>query len=117
MGQTLSIPIYPTFVGILNDRLTPVFLISWAQLTFNEYQKALISSVIVDAVLSHQDFLDSEALILALPRIPNEKVRYERLWSARDYASLDQEGLNQQFDTYSRAVARVLAELRTGSVE
>lgn len=110
---TLSIPIYPTFVGILNGQLTPVFLISWAQLTFNEYQKALISSVVVDAVLSHQDFIQSEALILALPRIPNEKVRYERLWSARDYATLDQEGLNLQFNTYSRAVARVLAELQT----
>lgn len=112
-GSTLSIPITPTFVGIVKDRLTPVFLISWAQLSFNEYQKALISSVIVDAVLSHQDFIDSDALVLALPRVPQEKVRYERLWGARDYATLDHEGLSLQFDTYSRAVARVIAELRT----
>ena len=37
-GGTLAIPIIPTFVGLRNDQLLPVFVIPWADLPFNDFQ-------------------------------------------------------------------------------
>lgn len=110
-GGTLFIPIVPTFVGLRDERLVPVFIIPWANLALGGYQKTLISSILKDGLLSHQQFIDCDGEILAFPKMEDEEVRYERSWSIRDYASLDREDLSQQFSVFGRALSKLLDDI------
>jgi hypothetical protein len=111
-GGTLSIPIVPTFVGLRADQLVPIFLIPWASLPFDDFQKILMSSIIKDALLSHQQFIGCDAEILAFPKIEEgEQARYECAWGVRSYALMDREDLNRQFSTFGRALFKVIDEM------
>jgi hypothetical protein len=111
-GGTLSIPIVPTFVGIRNERLVPVFVIPWADLAFKDFQKILMSSILKDALLSHQQFIGCDSEIVAFPKLEYEDVRYECSWLVRSYASMDREDLNRQFHIFGRALFKVIEEMR-----
>jgi hypothetical protein len=114
-GGTLAIPITPTFVGLRNDALVPVFVIPWAKLSFNDFQKRLMSSILKDALLSHQEFIRSDCEIVAFPKIENddvpEDVRYECSWGVRSYASMDREDLDRQFSIFGRALNKVIEDM------
>ena len=110
-GGTLAIPIVPTFIGVRREKLVPVFVIPWASLSLDGFQKTLISSILKDALLSHQQFIDCDGEIVAFPRIEGEQVRYERSWSIRSYATMDREDLNRQFSTFGRALFSLIEEL------
>lgn len=110
-GGTLSIPIVPTFVGVRNEQLVPVFVIPWASLSFDDFQKVLTSSILKDALLSHQQFIGCDGEILAFPKIEGEEVRYECSWSIRTYALMDREDLNRQFSVFGRALFKVIDEM------
>lgn len=107
----MAIPVAPTFVGLRRDRLTPVFLIPWAHLGFDDFQKVLMSSIISDALLSHQDFVDGDVEILSFPRFEGAAERFEVSWMVRSYATMDRDDLNRQFVTYGRALRQVIDEL------
>lgn len=110
-GGTLAIPIQPTFVGMQNEKLLPVFVIPWASLSFDDFQKTLMSSIIQDALLSHQHFIDCDSQIAAFPKLENEAFRYECSWSVRSYATMDREDLNRQFSTFGRALAKLIDQI------
>lgn len=110
-GGTLAVPVAPTFVGIRDDRLIPIFLIPWASLGFDDFQKVLMSSILKDAILTHQDFVDTDAEVLSFPRSEYGHERFQLSWMARSYATMDREDLNGQFSTYGRALRNVLADL------
>jgi hypothetical protein len=110
-GGTLAIPIVPTFVGIRGEQLVPVFVIPWASLTLDDFQKVLISSILKDALLSHQQFIGCDGEIAAFPRIEGEQIRYECSWSISSYASMDREDLNRQFSIFGRALFKVIDEM------
>jgi hypothetical protein len=110
-GGTLYIPIMPTFVGIRGDQLVPVFVIPWASLSFDDFQKILTSSILKDALLTHQQFIGCDGEIVAFPKIEEEQVRYECSWDIRSYALMDREDLNRQFSTFGRALFRVIEEM------
>lgn len=110
-GGTLYVPVAPTYTCFLDGALTPVFVIPWSKLSFSDFQKLLMSSIIQDALLTHQDFLDCDALVMAYPRIEDAHERYPVAWNVTSYARLDREQLNHQFLTYSRALKKVLEEL------
>lgn len=114
-GGTLSIPIMPTFVGLRNGQLVPVFVIPWASLSFDDFQKALMSSILKDALLSHQEFIGCDGEIAAFPKVENadirEQVRYECSWGIRSYASMDREDLNRQFSVFGSALLKVIDEM------
>jgi hypothetical protein len=114
-GGTLSIPIMPTFVGVRNGELVPVFVIPWASLSFDDFQKTLTSSILKDAVLSHQQFIGCDGEIVAFPKVENdevrEDVRYECSWGIRSYASMDREDLNRQFSVFGTALFKVIDEM------
>jgi hypothetical protein len=115
LGGTLAIPVAPTFVGLRADRLTPVFLIPWASLEFDDFQKVLMSSIIKDALLSHQDFVEGDAEVLGFPRLEYGTERFETSWMVRSYATMDRDDLNRQFVTYGRALRQVIEELDASS--
>jgi hypothetical protein len=114
-GGTLAIPITPTFVGLRRGSLVPIFVIPWAKLSFDDFQKKLMSSILKDALLSHQEFIGSDCEILAFPKIENdggpENVRYECSWGVRSYATMDREDLNHQFSVFGRALSKVIEEM------
>jgi hypothetical protein len=107
----LAIPIVPTFVGIRNEQLVPIFVIPWANLPFDDFQKILMSSILNDALLSHQHFIGCDAEVVAFPKFEDENVRYHRAWSVRSYAMMDREDLNRQFATFGRALAQVIEDI------
>lgn len=108
----LLVPIRPTFIGLKNDRLIPVFIVAWADFNLDGFQKYLLSTIICDSILTQQDFLGSDAEIIAFPRIKHTKTRREQGWMATQYNLLSQEDLIEQFERYSRALQTVIAELR-----
>lgn len=112
--EPLFVPIKPTFVGLKNDKLIPVFVIAWTEFSLDRFQKFLLSTIICDAILTQQDFLGSDAEIVAFPRIKLTKTRAEQGWVATEYNLLSQEDLVEQFERYSRALQAVIAELRGG---
>jgi hypothetical protein len=111
-GDPLLVPVRPTFVGVKNDKLIPVFVVAWAEFNLDGFQKYLLSTIICDAILTQQDFLNSDAEIVAFPRIRHTKSRDRRGWRARQYNLLTQEELVEQFERYSRALRIVINELR-----
>jgi len=107
----LAIPIEPTFVGLRNEQLVPTFVIPWASLPFDDFQKTLMSSILKDALLSHQHFIGYDAEVVAFPKFEDENVRFDRAWSVTSYATMDREDLNRQFATFGRALNRVIDEM------
>lgn len=110
-GRILFVPVRPTFTAVRDGALIPYFVIPWATLNLIDYQKQLISTVIEQALLTQQDYIGSDAVILGLPRIKHTKVRYERSWSVRKYATLTSDDLVEQFDRYGTALRYVVDEL------
>lgn len=110
-GGTLNIPIIPTFVAFVRGQLTPIFLIPWTKMALKDFQKFLMSSIINDALLTHQDFLDCDAAVVAFPRIEETLERYPTAWGVKSYAQMDRERLNHQFMTYGKALKEVIDEL------
>lgn len=111
-GGTLAIPIRPTFVGLRNEQLVPVFVIPWSSLSsFDDFQKVLMSSILKDALLSHQEFIGCDGEVVAFPKIEDEEVRYECSWGVRSYALMDREDLNRQFSIFGRALTKVIDEM------
>lgn len=110
-GGTLAIPISPTFVGVRDGALMPVFVIPWASLSFDDFQKKLMSSILKDALLSHQEFIGSDCEIVAFPKMEHEEVRYECSWGVRSYASMDREDLSRQFSIFGRALSKLIEDM------
>ena len=111
-GKTMVIPVSPTFTILENGLLTPVFLIAWSTLSLNDYQKQLMSTIICNAILTQQDFSDSDALVICTPKYKSTEVRHIRSWKARDYAVLTDDQLQDQFLRYGTALADVMRTLR-----
>ena len=86
----------------------PVFLIPWASLSFDDFQKNLVSSILKDALLTLQEFIGCDAEILAFPKIEGENQRYECSWRVISYAQMDREDLNKQFGIFGRALTNVI---------
>lgn len=113
-GEPLLVPVKPTFIGLKNDKLIPVFVVAWVDFRLDGFQKYLLSTIICDAILTQQDFIGSDAEIVAFPRIKNTRVRDQRGWRARQYDLLSHDDLVEQFERYSNALRTVIAELREG---
>jgi hypothetical protein len=111
-GKPLLIPLRPTFILIENNQLTPIFMIGWAKLALQDYQKQLISTVLEHSYLSLQDYVGRHAEILCFPRIPKTRHRHSVSWRTNEIDLLSEDQVRDQFDCYSRAVIDVVKELR-----
>lgn len=110
IGRGIVVPVKPTFVFLHNGKLTPVFVIGWASDPFSPYQKQLLSTVISKAVLTLEQFQESDALIICSPRIKGSKTeRYIRSWWASEFPSLNDEQLREQFDRFGNAIDDVVS--------
>jgi len=112
-GNNISIPVTPTFIILQNGQLVPVFVIGWATMTLNDYQKQLMSTIIKDALLTQQDFLDSDALIVCTPRLKRTNARHLLEWRVSEYGCLTEDELQDQFSRYRSALEDVARTLRS----
>jgi hypothetical protein len=110
-GSTMTIPVVPTFTLLEDGVLNPVFMIGWSSLSLNGYQKQLLSTIIRNAILTQQDFLNSDATVICTPRFSFAEARHLRVWSVREYATLTEAQLQQQFERYGSALADVIRTL------
>lgn len=114
VSRDVSVPVKPTFVILKDGKPTPVFLIGWTSLPFTTHQKRLLTTLIDDALLSLSDFSESEAIVIAAPRV-GRAGRKIVCWSTRDFLRLDARELAEQLDRYATgvtdAIPMVKAEL------
>lgn len=111
-GSTMTIPVIPTFTILKDQQLTPVFLIGWSDLALDGYQKHLLSTIIRNALLTQQDFIGSDGLVVCTPRSKLTKAREIHDWSVHEYAVLTDDELQEQFARYGQAVNDVIRTLR-----
>ena len=113
--KALLVPIKPTVITLKNGLLRPLFLIGWARLAFNEYQRRLYTSVIAQQILSEQDFMNSDCDIVCIPRHKRFPFRNRITWTARANGTLSKEELADQFTRYGRALKDVITTLKKDS--
>ncbi len=116
IGRGIVVPIKPTFVTLQHGKLTPVFVIGWTKMPFSDFHKRLFASLVHRAILTQEDFVGSDALVICVPRIqPGHPQRRVRHWWVNDRAMLSDQELATQFDRFGNAlddaVPIILAEL------
>lgn len=111
-GKTRTIPVKPNFITLQNETPIPTFILGWTKASFSFHQMRLISTIISEAILTQQDFIGSDAMVITLPRSKWGKNREIRRWWVSAYANMTREELLAQFDRYNRAVQQVVDELR-----
>jgi hypothetical protein len=105
IGRGIIIPVKPTFVYNKDGRLTPVFIVGWSSIPFDDFQKRLFGAVIQRAILTQEGFEDSDALVLFVPRIKNSKSerRVHPMW-VRQLEPMSDAELAEQFDRFGNAL-------------
>lgn len=106
------IRIRPSFVAIEDGKLTPYFLIGWSDLSLTPYQKQLLSTVICNSILTHQDFIGSDAIIVVMPRMKHSNARDVRWWRARSYGTLTDAQFEQQVSRFQSGLANAIYRLK-----
>jgi hypothetical protein len=112
-GKNITIPVTPTFIILQGAALVPVFVVGWASLTLNDYQKQLMSTIIKDALLTQEDFLGSDALVVCTPKLKRTNARHLVEWLVSTYGSLTEDELQDQFSRYRKALDDVARTLRS----
>lgn len=101
----VRVPVEPTFVLNQNGKLTPYFLICWAQMGFTLEQKSLFSTIITKTILTLEEFRDSDAVIVCTPLAVHSKLERDVFsWRVKDFPLLDDEKEREIFDRYAAAL-------------
>ena len=106
IGRNVSIPVRPTFVYMCDGKPTPVFIIGWtAPNALTSYQKQLLATMIHKTLLTQEDFLGSDSLVLFTPRHKYSKTARDvrEMWVSKTYL-LSDEQLRAQFRCYGDAL-------------
>ena len=105
IGRGILVPVKPTFVFQHGRSLTPVFVIGWASMPFDDFQKQLLGTIIHRAILTLEGFEGSDAYIVCVPRIKGARSeRYVRHWKVSDQPLLSDDDLRAQFDRFGNAL-------------
>ena len=105
IGRGILVPVKPTFVFQHERKLIPVFVIGWASMPFDDFQKQLLGTIIRHAILTLEGFEGSDAHIVCVPRIKGSRSeRYIRHWKVSDLSPLSDEELREQFDRFGNAL-------------
>lgn len=102
----VKVPVRPTFVINIEGKLTPHFVIPWAKMDLTDPQKRILSTIIYEAILTLEDFLESDAVIICTPLAPHSKQeRQVRHWKVSEFAFLTNDERIDLFDRYAGALA------------
>ena len=101
----VRVPVQPTFVINQNGSLTPYFVIGWSQMDCTLEQKSLLSTIITKTILTLEEFVGSDAVIICTPLAISS--RYEReviSWKVSQFPLLSEEDEARIFDRYAAAL-------------
>ena len=111
-GNTLTIPIAPTFVAFEAGRLLPVFVLGWRSPIRKLHRIRLVSAIIHRSILTWQEFQGSDALIMTFCTGRWSNAREPQSWYTSRYADMSDAELQEHFDRYNKALHHVIAELK-----
>lgn len=101
----VKVPVKPTFVLNENGKLVPYFVIGWARMDLTPYQCRILSTMISEAILTLEDFQESDAVIVCTPVAPYcKKERLVRQWNVSDFQPLNTTEKQALFDRYAAAL-------------
>lgn len=101
----VRVPVKPSFVLNENGRLVPYFLICWAQMEFTPEQKALLSTLIAETILTLEGFEESDAVVTCTPLAKYSKFERDVLiWKVSDFPALSEEERERVFSRYALAL-------------
>lgn len=108
VSSSVKVPVRPSFVTNDSGKLTLYFLICWARMDLNEYQKRIMTTIILESILSLEDFHESEAYIVCTPlSCYSKKERNVIKWNVRDFDPLSDDEKQELFDRYTAAMSDV----------
>lgn len=101
----VRVPVRPTFVTNEEGALTPYFLICWAQMDFSPEQKALLSTLISEVILTLEGFENSDAVVICTPLAKHSKFERDvRFWRVSDFPLLTEDERQRVFSRYALAL-------------
>ncbi len=101
----VRVPVRPTFVLNEGGKLTPYFVIGWAQMNLTEYQIRILCTMIYEAILTLEEFQGSDAVIVCTPVAPHcKKERHVIDWRVSQFAQLTDDEKQELFDRYAAAL-------------
>lgn len=114
ISRDLKVPVAPTSIVIEDEKLVPIFICGWSELSLDEFQRRVFMTVVEDAYLSLTDFQESPAKFLFFPNamIDGIKKRQAIVWERGDYQLLRKKELDQIISNYlgARRIARQIIE-------
>ncbi len=109
IGRGIIVPVKPTFVFQHDRTLNLAFVIGWASMPFDGFQKQLFATIIHKAILTLEGFEGGDAYVVCAPRIPGSRSeRYVRSWKVSEIPLLSDEELREQFDRFGNALDDVV---------
>ncbi len=85
------------------------FVIEWASIPFNSFQKQLFATIIHKAILTQEGFEGGDAYVVCAPRIKGSRSeRYVRSWKVSEITLLSDAELREQFDRFGNALDDVV---------
>jgi len=101
----VDVPVRPTYVLNDNGVLTPYFLICWAKMDFTLEQKALLSTLISETILSLEEFEGSDAVIICTPLACSSKFERQVItWRVSAFPPLSEQERQRVFERYAKAL-------------
>lgn len=105
VAPNVDVPVRPSFVLNEDGVLTPYFLICWAKMDFTLEQKALLSTLITETILSLEEFEGSDAVIVCTPLAHSSKFEREVLtWRVSAFPPLSETERQRVFERYANAL-------------
>jgi hypothetical protein len=106
VGANVDVPIRPTFVVNDDGKVVPYFVICWTVIGLTDYQKRIMSTLISEAIMSLEEFEESDAVIVCVPRhCFSKSERHVVEWNISDFALLTSEEKADLFERYGNALA------------
>lgn len=106
VAANVDVPVRPTFVLNEDGKIVPYFVICWARIGLDDYQKRILSTIISEAILSLEEFEDSDAVIIFVHRHKFSKTEREVVeWRLSAYPVLSEDEKEDLFDRYDSALA------------
>lgn len=101
----VKVPVKPTFVINQDGVLVPYFVICWVKMDLTIYQRRILSTMIYDAILTLEEFLGSDAVIVCTPRCAFSRSEREVVsWKVSDFPVLSDDEKQDLFDRYAGAL-------------
>ena len=108
ISRDVSVPVKPLAVVSKNGILQPVFVVGWASMPLDDFQRRLLMTVLEDAVFTLEDFRKCPGIFLSYPKVEpengGEPARKLEMWRRGDFNLLTEKELTDHLQAYLSAL-------------